>query len=199
MSDGPGGSRPAFVVVDMQNDYCHANGIYPRNGFKCFEIDATVGTTIATISRCKERRIPIVYVQMMWNSDAQGCPIDAGLIVDQSRPFLRDEGLRRGTWGVEMLAEMPAPDYSIEKTRYSGFHNTSLEALLRGLVVDTVILAGVVTNVCVEATARDAFHRDFRFVVLSDCVSAFNRKLHEASLENMQIFGRIVKSNHLFS
>jgi ureidoacrylate peracid hydrolase len=92
---------------------------------------------------------------------------------------------------------MPAPDYDIEKTRYSGFHNTHLDALLRGLGVDTVLLAGVITNMCVEATARDAFHRDFRFVVLSDCVSGFNPELHEASLKTLSIFGRVASSEEL--
>ena len=186
--------RTALVVVDMQNDYCHAEGTYARNGFACFDIDAAVQATVRAIGMCKERKIPVVYVRMVWNSDTNGYPIDAGLIVDESRPFLRHEGLRRGSWGAEVLSELPAPDYMIEKTRYSGFHNTPLEALLRGLGVDTILLAGVITNVCVEATARDAFHRDFRFVVLADCVSGFNQKLHEASLETLKIFGRVAPS-----
>jgi len=188
----------ALVVVDLQNDYCHDNGTYPRNGFKCFDIERVVQATVSAIARCKEQQIPVIYIRMAWNSDARGYPIDAGLIVDESRPFLRHEGLRRGTWGAEMLAQMPPPDYVIEKTRYSGFHNTALEALLRGLAVNTIFLAGVITNVCVEATARDAFHRDFRIVVLCDCVSGFNRKLHDASLETLQVFGRVTTSDLMF-
>ena len=190
--------KSAFVVVDMQNDYCHDEGTYPRNGLKCFEIEKVVETAANAIEGCKERQIPVVYLRMAWNSDARGYPIDAGLIVDKSRPFLRHEGLRRGTWGAEILAQMPPPDYVIEKTRYSGFHNTALEALLRGLTADTIFLAGVITNVCVEATARDAFHRDFRIVVLSDCVSGFNRKLHDASLETLKVFGRVITSDRMF-
>lgn len=190
--------RSALVVVDMQNDYCHDDGTYPRNGLKCFDIESVVQATVGAVERCKEQQIPVIYVRMAWNSDARGYPVDAGLIVDESRPFLRHEGLRRGTWGVETLAQMPPPDYVIEKTRYSAFHNTALEALLRGLAIDTIFLAGVITNVCVEATARDAFHRDIRIVVFSDCVTGFNRKLHDASLETLQIFGRVTTSNRMF-
>ncbi len=91
----------------------------------------------------------------------------------------------------------PPGDYVIDKTRYSGFHNTALEALLRGLEVDTVMLAGVVTNVCVEATARDAFHRDFGFIVLRDCVAAFTAEAQEASLKTLQIFGRVATSEDI--
>jgi ureidoacrylate peracid hydrolase len=189
--------KRALIVVDMQNDYCHARGVYPRHGLNCFDMDSVVPATIAAVTTCKAREIPVIYLRMAWNTDARGFPIDAGLIMEQSRPFIRTEGLRRGTWGAEVLSEMPPPDYVVEKTRYSGFHNTALEALLRGLDVDTIYLAGVITNMCVEATARDAFHRDFRFVVLSDCVSGFNRKLHDASLETLQIFGRVAASGDL--
>lgn len=187
-------AKRALIVVDMQNDYCHARGVYPRHGLNCFDMDSVVPTIVAAVTTCKAHGIPVIYLRMAWNTDARGFPIDAGLIIEQSRPFIRTEGLRKGTWGAEVLSEMPPPDYVIEKTRYSGFHNTALEALLRGLDVDTIYLAGVITNMCVEATARDAFHRDFRFVVLSDCVSGFNRKLHDASLETLQIFGRVAAS-----
>ena len=191
--------KGALVVVDMQNDYCNARGVYPRQGLNCFDMNSVVPATVAAVTTCKTRAIPVIYLRMAWNTDAHGFPIDAGLIIEQSRPFIRTEGLRRGTWGAEVLAEMPPPDYVVEKTRYSGFHNTALDALLRGLDIDTIFLTGVITNMCVEATARDAFHRDFRFVVLSDCVSGFSRKLHDASLETLQIFGRVATSSDLFS
>jgi len=191
------GEKCALIVVDMQNDYCHSRGVYPRNALKCFDLESVVAATARAIAACKQRGIPVIYLRMAWNTDSAGFPIDAGLIVEQSRPFVRTEGLRRGTWGVEVLEELPQPDYVVDKTRYSGFHNTGLEALLRGLHVETIYLAGVITNMCVEATARDAFHRDFRFVVMSDCVSGFSRKLHDASLETLQIFGKVKRSDEL--
>lgn len=189
--------RPALVVVDMQNDYCDPRGVYSRNGLRCLDMDRVVPQVVKAVNSCKALRIPVVYLRMAWRVDADGVPVDAGLIIEYSRPFLRTEGLRRGSWGAEVLAEMPPPDYEIEKTRYSGFHNTPLEALLRGLRVETVLLAGVITNMCVEATARDAFHRDFRFVVLSDCVSGFHADLHEASLKTLSIFGRVANSEEV--
>jgi nicotinamidase-related amidase len=198
VSDSAEALKPGLVVVDLQNDYCHPEGVYARNSFTCFSVCNVIERTAATVIRAKQSGIPVIYVRMMWRSDAHGYPIDAGLIVEHSRPFLRKEGLRRGTWGAEVVSEMPPPDYEVEKTRYSAFHNTSLEPLLRGLSVDTVMLAGVITNVCVEATARDAFHRDFRVVVLRDCVSGFNRELHDASLRTMAIFTRVTTSVEAF-
>src|ERR1700730_2380521 len=176
------GKEP-LVVVDMQNDYCNAGGVYPRHGLKCFDMDRVVTATAAAVTACKTRAIPVIYLRMAWNTDARGFPIDAGLIIEQSRPFIRTEGLRRGTWGAEVLAEMPPPDYVIEKTRYSGFHNTALEALLRGLEVESIYPAGVIPNSCFGPPAPVPCPRASRFVVLSACVPAFSRKLHDASLE----------------
>lgn len=189
--------RKAFVIVDMQNDYCHPDGAYPRHGLRCLSLESAVVATAAFAARCKRHGVPMIHLRMAFNVDKVNYPIDAGLIVETSRPFLRHEGLRRGTWGAEFLEEIPPGDYVIDKTRYSGFHNTALEALLRGLEVDTVMLAGVVTNVCVEATARDAFHRDFGFIVLRDCVAAFTAEAQEASLKTLQIFGRVATSEDI--
>ncbi len=187
--------RLALVVVDMQNDFCHPKGAYPRHGVVCTSLDKAVPTLVKVVHRCKELKIPVIYIRFVFRTDSRGYPVDAGLIIQEStRDFLRREGLRQGTWGAQVIDELPPPDYEVEKTRYSGFHNSHLEALLRGLGVDTVLLAGVVTNVCVEATARDAFHRDFRVVVLSDCASSFDPQLHEASLKTVGIFGKVITS-----
>jgi ureidoacrylate peracid hydrolase len=198
VSDRGAVRKAAFVVVDLQNDYCHPDGVYPRNALTCFSIDGVISATVSAVRRARQCNIPVIYVRMLWRTDAHGYPIDAGLIVEHSRPFLRTEGLRRGTWGAELVRELPLPDYEVEKTRYSGFHNTTLEPLLRGLGVETILLAGVITNMCVEATARDAFHRDFRVVVLRDCVSGFSRELHDSSLKTMSIFTRVETSDYIF-
>ena len=97
----------ALVVVDMQNDYCHPRGVYSRNDLKCFDIQSVVTATARAVTECKRRGIPVIYLRMAWNTDASGLPVDAGLIVEQSRPFIRTEGLRRGTWGVEVLEGFP--------------------------------------------------------------------------------------------
>jgi ureidoacrylate peracid hydrolase len=125
------GEKSALIVVDMQNDYCRSRGVYPRNALKCFDMESVVAATAR--AHASYVGFPVIYLRMAWNKDSSRFPIDAALVVEQSRPFVRTEGLRRGTWGVEVLEELPQPDYVVDKTRYSGFHNTGLEALLRGL------------------------------------------------------------------
>ena len=62
--------------------------------------------------------------------------------------------------------------------------------------VDTVIISGTVTQICVEETAREAFHWGLKTVVLSDCVSSFDPELHHATLKNLAMkFGRVMTSD----
>lgn len=61
-------------------------------------------------------------------------------------------------------------DYIVDKTRYSAFYNTNMEVILRGLSVDTVVVCGVTTDMCVESTVRDAFYRDYRVVLVRNAI-----------------------------
>jgi ureidoacrylate peracid hydrolase len=86
-------------------------------------------------------------------------------------------------------------DHIVVKNRYSAFISGSsqLERLLRSLGVDTVLIAGTKTNVCCEATARDAMMLDFKVVLLSDCCAALSDDEHRATLENIiQQFGDVM-------
>ena len=74
-------------------------------------------------------------------------------------------------------------DLVVDKVRFDAFQWTSLEPLLRGLDVTALMICGVVTNICVETTARSAFMRDFPVTLLADCCAAKSRRLHELSIE----------------
>jgi ureidoacrylate peracid hydrolase len=71
----------------------------------------------------------------------------------------------------------------VDKVRFDAFQWTSLEPLLRGLGVAALMICGVVTNICVETTARSAFMRDFPVILLADCCAAKTRRLHDLSIE----------------
>jgi len=80
----------------------------------------------------------------------------------------------------------------VEKHRYSGFHQTDLELLLRVRNIQTVVPCGVATNVCVESTARDAFMRDFHVVFPSDASATYYEAAHVATLNTIGMhFGEI--------
>ena len=105
------------------------------------------------------------------------------------------ESLAPGRQAVWSELDVTPADHVVIKNRYSAFISGSsqLERLLRSLGVDTVLIAGTKTNVCCEATARDAMMLDFKVVLMSDCCAALSDDEHRATLENIiQQFGDVM-------
>ncbi len=123
-------------------------------------------------------------------------------VIDSHRPGKPDwelENVRAhcegGTLGVELappLAPLPE-DYVITKRRYSAFVGTDLDLILRDNHIERVFLTGTKTNVCIRATATDAFERNYRVIVPRDCVATDKPHLHDANLEDIDKYmGRVV-------
>ena len=86
------------------------------------------------------------------------------------------------------LAPEPG-DIVVSKHRYSGFYETELDDVLRGLGVTHLLVTGCTTSICVESTVRDAMFRDYHCVVLEDC-TAEPLGTHDASLKVIEaLFG----------
>ncbi|GAA1871313.1 cysteine hydrolase family protein [Actinomadura bangladeshensis] len=182
----------ALLVIDMQNDYCHPDGVFARAGLRVTGLDGLVQNvnTLAAAARSAGR--PVIWVRMEWADDA-----DVGLLAQRS-PFLREQGLRRGTWGCELVAGLDrAPgDHEIVKPRFDAFHRTGLDDLLRDLGVETLVMAGVRTDFCVESTVRAAFFRDLKAVVAREAVAGYFEDLHLNSLRLMAtVFANVVSVN----
>lgn len=89
-------------------------------------------------------------------------------------------------------------DLLVVKDRYSSFLGTGLETLLRSRGIRTVIVTGLVTDICVSSTARDAFQLDFHTITLSDCAAAGSQARHDTSLETLaSAFGRVCSSEDI--
>ncbi|MGH3239847.1 MAG: cysteine hydrolase family protein [Spirillospora sp.] len=179
----------ALLVIDLQNDYCHPDGVFAQAGLRVTGLDELVGQVngLATAARAAAR--PVIWVRMEWDGDA-----DVGLLAERS-PFLRTQGLRRGTWGAELLAGLDrAPDdHEVIKARFDAFHGTGLRDLLRDLGVGTLVMAGVRTDFCVESTVRQAFFHDLRVVVAREAVAGYFDDLHLNSLRLMDtVFADVV-------
>jgi nicotinamidase-related amidase len=82
------------------------------------------------------------------------------------------------------IAPLPG-EKVISKHRYSAFYNTDLETVLRVLKIEDLVIAGVMTNMCCESTARDAYYRDYRVFLPADGSGSINEEMHLASLLNI--------------
>ena len=97
-----------------------------------------------------------------------------------------------GTWGAQVVDEIKPEkgDFVLQKRKYSAFQGTGLDQLLRELKVDTLILTGVVTDICIQHTAADAFFRGYKIIVPEDCVEAINEQTQKAALDYLKrIYG----------
>lgn len=99
---------------------------------------------------------------------------------------------RTDAWARIVTSLTPRPDELIlNKTTYSTFASTGLERTLRHLGIETLVIGGVATNVCVEATARDAVDLGYQVILVDDACATYSPESHEATLLNFQGFGRV--------
>ncbi len=100
---------------------------------------------------------------------------------------------RGDAWARIVAALEPRPgELVVNKTTYGTFNSTGLDHALRSLGITALVVGGVVTNVCVETTARDAADRGYDVVLLDDGCAAFSPEIHEATLLSFQgPFGRV--------
>jgi len=178
-------ARCVLLVIDMQNDFVLDGAV-----MQVKEAKNQVPKIRNLISKCRDLNVPVIYT--VQETDPVFCPLEVA-----SLPHLRESGMRKGTKGMEIIDEL-APtedDIIIRKRRFSAFYQTDLEIILRNICgtvnpADTVIICGTVTNICCESTARDAFFRDYKVVFGTDICSANLIEAHNATLMNMEIFGR---------
>jgi len=190
-------TRAALLVLDMQVDFCHPDGAYARGGTDVSGTWPLIPRQAAVVAECKRRRIPVVASQFVVLTGLDGQAMLAPHLA-QLRPFLQREGFRLGSPGMAVVPELAAPDYLIEKPRYSAFYNTRLELLLRCLKVEHLILCGIATNGAVEATARDAHLRDLEMTVLADCCGSYDPAAHATAIAGLKRMARVIDSERLF-
>src|SRR5262249_3088447 len=183
----------ALLLLDLQRDFLDPGGAYARHGLPVDRLRAIIPTVAGVAQASRAAHVPIFASKFTIFTSPGGLPLGLDPRVN-ARPFLMHEGFRLRDPGRELIPELPSPDYELDKPRFSAFHGTALEVLLRSLDIDTVVLTGIVTHGGVEATARDALIRDFSVVILEDCVAAFDEDLHLASLRGMGLYQTVMDS-----
>jgi ureidoacrylate peracid hydrolase len=194
-------ARSALLIVDMQNSFCKPKGVVVQVGGQLHDIDAVIENLTRCTARARELGIRVAFTRHGHSAgyedmgrSASAYPISA-LVRDSN-------GLVRGSWDHAIIDELdPEPqDIIVDKTRLDAFLYTSLEATLRTLGMESVIIGGCVTNFCVETTVRSAWQRDFDVTVLADAVAAYTPAMQERGLTTMAdcMFATVVPSLEVF-
>jgi ureidoacrylate peracid hydrolase len=176
------GSLDALLVIDMQNSFCHPDGVMQSLVGPIDRLEEQVSTLAGTITEMRSGGVPIVYLRMVFQPNYS----DADAVFRRLIPeAMRRGALMRGSWDADIIDELApqAEDTVIDKTRFDGFHATPLASTLIGMGVRRVLVSGAYTNVCVEITCKSAYQYDFEPVLLADCVGALDRRVHDRSIE----------------
>lgn len=198
-------TRCAVLVIDMQNEFGSIGGMFDRAGIDISVIRNVIKPTTSVLDNARKLGIPIIYLKMQHRTDladlgSEDSPhrIKHGFFGVGENNTTPDGSKNRilieGYWGTEIIPELsPQPgDIIVAKHRFSGFFETELDGILRGLNIKQLIVTGCTTSVCVESTIRDAMFRDYQCCLLSDCSAepigmANSRGNHEASLLTIEL------------
>ncbi len=164
----------ALLVIDMLNDFVKEGGTLVVPGAK-----EKLSLFQKRIEKARKEKELVVYVCDSHRSD------DPEFSIWPSHCVL-------GSWGAEVVEEIrpQSQDYIVRKRRYSAFYGTDLDLYLRENQVKSLILTGLVTNICVMGTAADAASRGYKIEVEKNLVIGLNEEMHQFALRQMkEVYG----------
>jgi nicotinamidase-related amidase len=157
------GRKPAVLVIDMQYDFIDA-----QSPSTCYPMSKAIIPNLQKLLRkARAKKVPVFYTQGLVHPSLS----DVGLW--KSQAHMEGKVQVEGTRGAEIVAELKPKrqDILIKKRRPSAFFRTDLEVFLKGAGIDTLIVTGTSMSGCVRATATDAFMRDYRTMIVRECVA----------------------------
>jgi len=190
-------AHTALLVIDMQNDFCADGGLISKDGRDLTAAQALGKRLPAFIATARAAGVMVVFIRCVYTSERNFYLSDVWLeqaARKRKGGYTRIPVCRDGAWEGDYYGDVrPQPgDVVVTKHRYNAFHNTNLDLILRSNGIRSLTFTGVVTNVCVETTAREAFVRDYYVIAVDDGCAAYVEADHIASLSNIdRFFGEV--------
>ena len=197
-------ARMALVIIDMQRDFLEPGGFGEALGNDVSRLNQIVPACAALLSGLRATKIPIIHTREGHRPDLSDAPKAK---VERGAPAMRigDEGpmgriLIRGEAGHDIIAEL-APQSGepvVDKPGKGAFYQTDLDLMLRNGGIDTLLVCGVTTEVCVHTTIREANDRGYKCIALADCCASYFPQFHAVGLKMIAaqggIFGWVAQS-----
>ncbi|MFC1850781.1 isochorismatase family cysteine hydrolase [candidate division CSSED10-310 bacterium] len=160
--------KPALIIIDMQQHFFRENPLPFR--------EKLLPNIQTVLTAARSAKIPIIHIITRYNRQKTDWP--------KAWHHLNQIWCLEGTVGVHILEEVkPLPDeIVVVKKRFSGFYDTDLNKILRQNAIDSLLITGYASDVCVRMTVMDAYNRGYDLYLLADCVHAA-RETTEQSLQ----------------
>jgi biuret amidohydrolase len=192
--------RTALIIIDMQRDFLEPGGFGAALGNDVSRLNAAVGPCAQVLAAARSAGLLVIHTREGHRPDLTGAP---ALKVERGDPAMRIGApgpmgriLVRGEPGHDIIPKLYpiAGEPVIDKPGKGAFYQTDLELMLRNRAIDTLLVAGVTTEVCVNTTVREANDRGFRCIVLSDCCASYFPEFHDMGLKMIKAQGGIFGS-----
>ena len=186
--------RTALLLVDMQVDFAAPDGAMAKAGADVSAVQAAIANAALLADAARAAGVPCLFARLITRESDETDPMREWKL---RRGAQADALLcREGTHGANFVGPQPQPGEAVfSKSRYDAFAGTGLDAHLRDQKRDTLVIAGLTTECCVESTARDAFERDYHVFIARDAVAAYAPDLHQAALKALELNCAILASS----
>ena len=201
--------RAALIIIDMQRDFLEPGGFGETLGNDVSRLQAAVPPLRQMLAAARTAGMLVIHTREGHRPDLSDAPKHK---VERGEPSLRigAQGpmgriLVRGEPGHDIIPELApaAGEPVIDKPGKGAFYQTDLELMLKNREIDTLLVGGVTTEVCVNTTIREANDRGYRCIVMSDCCASYFPEFHQAGLAMIKaqggIFGWVTASPHLLA
>ena len=162
----------ALILVGYQNDYFARDGILRGVVEEPGRVDKVLANTLALIEGIKDTNALIISTPIVLSPDYRALASPVGIL----HAIKNSGAFAKGTPGADDIPELLAfgdrIQYVSGKVGFNGFADTGLDGVLREHGVTNVLLAGMVTSLCIDSTGRAAYERGYGVTILSDCTSA---------------------------
>ena len=167
-------NRTAMLLIDMQVDFGAQDGAMARQGKDMTAAQAAVAKAAALAEAARGAGVLLVFARLLTRP---GEEVRGALCVE-------------GTRGANLIGPQPqAGDLIVSKSRFSAFADAGLAGRLRAAGVDTLVLAGLTTECCIQASTWAAFELDFHVILANDACAAYEEDLHRHALRALELSG----------
>lgn len=190
--------RCALLLIDLQRDFLDPRGYAAQAGLDVSRLRGVIAPALALLHAARGCGMKVVYTREGHRPDLSDCPgtkrarsCAAGAEIGSPGPLGRL--LVRGEHGHELIGELVPREGEllIDKPGYSAFHQTDLDQILRVAAIDTLIVCGVTTEVCVHSTLRSAIDLGYRCITVGDACAASQPELQAGALAMIGVEGGI--------
>jgi nicotinamidase-related amidase len=187
----------ALVIIDMQRDFCDADGYAAQAGLDVARLSSVIDNIRMLLDASRQAGLLVFHTREGHLPDLSDCPPAKMLRSQQAGAAIGSKGpmgrlLIRGEYGHDFIDQLQPLEHEtvIDKPGYGAFYKTDLESMLAQRI-NTIILCGVTTEVCVHSTLREAVDRGFRCITVGDACAASNPALQQPALDMIAVEGGI--------